>query len=162
MCDLEGTRECGLPSWAERCHIVPSPLVGEGQGEGYNNAATIRLVSLKAVSRRCRIGTGLAFRVRRHPSPCPSPTRGEGTMWRAPSRLTQGTELLQRRLATGVLLGELDLGHRDQHVGAGPEVGRLEQRLLLGCPIWRHHRERVDQRLVGSVLDAIPVRFEVV
>src|SRR5689334_11294183 len=25
-----------------------------------------------------------------HPSPCPSPTRGEGTMWRAPSHLTQG------------------------------------------------------------------------
>src|SRR5215831_3268204 len=24
---------CG---WAERCHSVPSPLVGEGQGEGYN------------------------------------------------------------------------------------------------------------------------------
>jgi hypothetical protein len=22
--------------WAEQCHIVPSPLVGEGQGEGYN------------------------------------------------------------------------------------------------------------------------------
>src|SRR5215467_16217100 len=24
---------CG---WAERCHSVPSPLAGEGQGEGYN------------------------------------------------------------------------------------------------------------------------------
>src|SRR5262249_34698997 len=22
--------------WAEQCHIVPSPLAGEGQGEGYN------------------------------------------------------------------------------------------------------------------------------
>jgi len=22
--------------WAERCHTVPSPLVGEGRGEGYN------------------------------------------------------------------------------------------------------------------------------
>jgi hypothetical protein len=25
-----------LRSWAEQCHIVPSPLAGEGQGEGYN------------------------------------------------------------------------------------------------------------------------------
>ena len=40
---------------------------------------------------------------------------------------------LQRRLAAaGGFLGELDLGDRDQDLGAGLEVRRLEQRLLLG------------------------------
>src|SRR5690349_13809159 len=34
-------RECVAGRWAEQCHNVPSPLVGEGQGEGYNSAALV-------------------------------------------------------------------------------------------------------------------------
>jgi flagellar L-ring protein precursor FlgH len=30
--------------WAEQCHSVPSPLVGEGQGEGYNRSCACQLV----------------------------------------------------------------------------------------------------------------------
>ena len=61
-----------------------------------------------------------------------------------------------------VVLGQLDLGHRDQDFGAGLEVGRLQQRLLLGGAVGRHHRQRVDQRLVRRVLDALPIGLEVV
>src|SRR5215813_1954102 len=66
------------------CHSVPSPLVGEGQGEGYNNSAASLLESAinngaqPSFSSPC---TSLALGARRHPSPCPSPTRGEGTLW---------------------------------------------------------------------------------
>ncbi len=71
--------------------------------------------------------------------------------------------LLQRRLAAvGGLLGELHLGDGDQDFGAGLEVRRLQQRLLLGGAVGRHHRQRVDQRLVGRALDALPVGLEIV
>ena len=71
-------------------------------------------------------------------------------------------KLLQRRLPASVLLGELDLGHRDQHLGAGLEIRRLEQCLFLGHAVGRHHGERVDQRLVRGILDALPVGLEIV
>ena len=59
-------------------------------------------------------------------------------------------------------LGKLDLGHRDQDFGAGLQVRRFQQRLLLGRAIGRHHRERVDQRLVRRVLDAVPVGLQII
>ena len=36
--------------------------------------------------------------------------------------------------AARALLGQLDLGHRDQDLGAGLEIGRFEERLLLRAP----------------------------
>src|SRR5262249_30710360 len=55
------------------------------------------------------------------------------------ARLTRPTSSLQRRLAAGDLLGQLDFGHRDQDLGAPLEVRRFQHRLLLGRPIRRHH-----------------------
>src|SRR5262249_28401875 len=42
---------------------------------------------------------------------------------------------LQGRFAARCLLGKLDLGGRDQDLGAGLEIGRFQQRLLLGRPV---------------------------
>jgi hypothetical protein len=42
---------------------------------------------------------------------------------------------LQGRFAARCLLGKLDLGGRDKDLGAGLEIGRFQQRLLLGRPI---------------------------
>src|SRR5215470_11914159 len=48
--------------WAEQCHSVPSPLVGEGQGEGYNSATSgSRLRSYK--SRQMQPAVALASEV---------------------------------------------------------------------------------------------------
>src|SRR6266478_1941849 len=77
--------------WAERCHSVPSPHVGEGQGGGYNKQRPVSpirdSITALSISRTC---TGSASHrvLCRHPSPCPSPTWGEGTVWHAPSQLT--------------------------------------------------------------------------
>ena len=57
--------------------------------------------------------------------------------------------LLQRRLPAHGLLGELDLGDGHQNLSACLEIGSFEQSLLLGCAVGRHHRERIDQGLVG-------------
>src|SRR5262245_46676245 len=46
---------------------TPSPLAGEGWGRGCAVVAATCLIA--------------------RPPPCPSPTRGEGTMWRAPSQM---------------------------------------------------------------------------
>src|SRR5882762_4150168 len=65
--------------WAERCHSVPSPHVGEGQGEGYNKQRPVSpirdSITALSISRTC---TGFASHrvLCRHPSPCPSPTWG--------------------------------------------------------------------------------------
>ena len=58
--------------------------------------------------------------------------------------------------------GELHLGHRDQNFGARLQVGCFQQRLLLRRAIGRHHRQRVDQRLVRRAFDAVPVDLEIV
>ena len=57
---------------------------------------------------------------------------------------------------------ELHLGDRDEHFGAGLEVGGFQQRLLFPRAIGAQHRQAVDQRLVGGVLDVVPVDFEFV
>src|SRR5207237_9125695 len=57
--------------------------------------------------------------------------------------------LLHRRLPAHCLLGELDLGDGHQNLSARLEIGSFEQSLLLGCAVGRHHRERIDQGLVG-------------
>src|SRR5262249_32790955 len=76
---------CG---WAERCHSVPSPLVGEGQGEGYNKHC-VCFTSEAAASWVCARVQALCSVLRCRPSAWPSRTRGEGTVWRTPSQLTQ-------------------------------------------------------------------------
>src|SRR5882762_8888619 len=81
-------RACG---WAERCHIVPSPHAGEGQGGGYNRHGIFLLSETQRMLPRF---LGLCARVplrlvlHRHPPPCPSPAWGEGTVWHAPSQLS--------------------------------------------------------------------------
>src|SRR5258708_32446107 len=69
---------------------------------------------------------------------------------------------LQRRLARRPALGQLELGDRHQDLGARLQVRGLQQSLLLGRPERRHHGERIDQRLVRRVLDAVPVGLAVV
>src|SRR5262252_10562009 len=73
-----------------------------------------------------------------------------------------GPLLLQWRLAARGLLRQLDLGQRDQDLRPRLEVSGLEQRLLLGAAVGRHHGERVDQRLIGRILDTLPVGLEIV
>ena len=51
---------------------------------------------------------------------------------------------------------------RDQDFGAGLQVGRFQQRLLFRRAIGRHHRQRIDQRLVRRLLDAVPVGLQLV
>ena len=51
--------------------------------------------------------------------------------------------------------GQLDLRDRDEHLGARLEIRRLEQRLFLAHAERAHHAQRVDERLVGRLLDAL-------
>src|SRR5437867_2214314 len=93
-------RACG---WAEQCHSVPSPHVGEGQGGGYNthricflsDARQMQTAVVLESAHRLSSGSALC----RHPPPCPSPTWGEGTVWRASSHLfaVSGVEPLRER-----------------------------------------------------------------
>src|SRR6202035_3736738 len=69
---------------------------------------------------------------------------------------------LQVRFAGRAALGEVDLVDRHENLGSGLEVWGLEQSLLLGRAIGGHHRQRIDQRLVGRVLDPLPVGLQVV
>jgi hypothetical protein len=55
---------------------------------------------------------------------------------------------------------ELHLGDRDEHFGARLEVGGFQQRLLFPRAIGAQHRQAVDQRLIGGILDVVPVDFE--
>src|SRR5919198_3785710 len=49
----------GVCGWAEQCHSVPSPLVGEGQGEGYNtHGICFMLWPINAASHRLRVCGG--------------------------------------------------------------------------------------------------------
>src|SRR5580693_1021165 len=70
--------------------------------------------------------------------------------------------LLQRCFARRLALGKLDLGDGDQNLGAGFQIRRLQHGLFLGGVVRRHHRQRVHQSFVGRVLDALPIRLEVV
>ncbi len=70
--------------------------------------------------------------------------------------------LLQGGFAPARLLRKLDFGDRYQDLGAGLEVGCLQQRLFLRRSVWRHHCQRVNQGLVGRILDAVPIRLEIV
>src|ERR1700731_5125233 len=69
---------------------------------------------------------------------------------------------LQRRFAAGGFLRQLDLGHRNEDLGAGLEIGGLEERLLLGAAVGTHHCECIDQCLIGRALDPIPMALEMV
>src|SRR5947208_1049701 len=69
---------------------------------------------------------------------------------------------LQGSFAAGCLLGQLDLRHRNQDFSARLKIGCFQQRLLLRAAIGRHHGERVDERLVGRILDALPIGLEIV
>jgi hypothetical protein len=76
------------------CHTVPSPLVGEGQGEGWRRTPSVRFLRLQT-----RKDSWLNFLERRlkqkqcvfYPSPCPSPTRGEGTLWHGSAQPLRGS-----------------------------------------------------------------------
>src|SRR5258705_11668898 len=74
---------CG---WAERRNSVPSPHVGEGQGGGTTGTASVCYADPTNIRSRFLSSSRLVFH--RHPPPCPSPTWGEGTVWRAPSQLS--------------------------------------------------------------------------
>src|SRR5262245_6448890 len=77
----------------ERCHSVPSPLAGEGKGGGYNKHSGC----FHPMSDKCRSKTSDFRNLRaqrasravryRHPPPCPSPARGEGTVCLGSSHL---------------------------------------------------------------------------
>src|SRR5215475_4431896 len=70
-------------SGSDRCLGVPSPLVGEGQGGGCPrtpssplNPCLERWPVRSRRFKKARTGSGR----RKNPPPCPSPTRGEGTL----------------------------------------------------------------------------------
>src|SRR5690348_6618894 len=57
---------------------------------------------------------------------------------------------LQLRVAFGVFLGELDFGQRHQHLRAGLEVRRLQERLFLGGAVG----DIIDSALTNASLGA--------
>src|SRR6185436_15325285 len=67
----------------------PPPLWGKDRERGTTRTASV--FYLTSNKRRDQLLLSLASRavLRRHPSPCPSPTRGEGAVGRAPSQHTR-------------------------------------------------------------------------
>src|SRR6266436_2069485 len=65
------------------CPTVPSPLVGEGQGEGWRRNSEREACLVHRLTNNMKQRSCLFY-----PSPCPSPARGEGTVGHAPSHLT--------------------------------------------------------------------------
>src|SRR5882757_10023593 len=83
------------------CHTVPSPHVGEGQGEGWRQstrceADPVQVRDIESAVIESRIGD--TVRCLLYPSPCPSPTWGQGNrIWKKWARGTiRQTECLER------------------------------------------------------------------
>src|SRR5262245_26940001 len=74
------------------CPTVPSPLAGEGQGEGWrrNTEHEARLTHRLANNMKQR---PCVF----YPSPCPSPTRGEGTLGHCSAQPQAAFELATKK-----------------------------------------------------------------
>src|SRR5690349_13291723 len=70
--------------------------------------------------------------------------------------------LLQGRLGAFVALGQFDVGDGDERLGAALQVGRFQEGLLLARSEGTHHAQRVDERLVGRLLDPAPIHLDVV
>src|SRR5690242_13828971 len=67
------------------------PPCGGGTGRGVrHNAEAASNPRSNAVPKLSEVSQALSFVLCRHPSPCPSPTRGEGTVGPAPSQLISG------------------------------------------------------------------------
>src|SRR6266702_3164014 len=68
--------------WAELCHSVPSPLVGEGQGEGYNTHCLCFVSAVQqmrpAVALESTHETGLALNAPSPPLSLSLPHKGGG------------------------------------------------------------------------------------
>src|SRR5690349_7065681 len=79
---LGAERGCVAGRWAERCHNVPSPLVGEGQGEGCSSAAFGSYPrsdkSHHAAVRRFPVGRSLVFSALWPPLSLSLPHKGGG------------------------------------------------------------------------------------
>jgi hypothetical protein len=83
-----GTRRNRFPGgsgYAGQPYRVPSPLAGEGQGEGSRAAARSNLVKVGGLTRCSKLRPRSPQRTHRRlpapsPSPYPSPARGEGTL----------------------------------------------------------------------------------
>jgi hypothetical protein len=81
--------------WAEQCHSVPSPHVGEGQGEGWRRAPRANLLqradseNQESWSGVCQASDWKQPQCLLYPPPCPSPTWGEGTLWHRSSHLSR-------------------------------------------------------------------------
>src|SRR6266478_1941848 len=84
------------------CHTVPSPHVGEGQGEGWRQstrceADPVQVRDIESAVIESRIGdTG---RCLLYPPPCPSPTWGEGTLWHRSAQWQASIRVCARRCA---------------------------------------------------------------
>src|SRR5690349_15170012 len=89
---LGAARECVTGDEQSGATAFPPPLWGRDRESGTAApllVSTIQQVRLHAATHHSRVGEAASCSARRgHPSPCPSPTRGEGTVWLAPSHLT--------------------------------------------------------------------------
>ena len=58
--------------------------------------------------------------------------------------------------------GEFDFGNRNKHIRPAFQVACFEKGLLFLGAARAHHGQRIDQRLVWRVVDAVPVDLEMV
>src|ERR1700733_7328960 len=89
------------------------------------------------------------------PTSGPLPTRSQTDSIQRQSALVN----LRRRVLAA---SQFDGRDRHQHLGARFEILGFEQRLLLPRAARAHHRQAVDQRLIGRLLDVAPHHLDLV
>jgi hypothetical protein len=82
----------------------PPPLWGRDRERGATSTAFV-LKAKKDKGRKClgslRTRPALLSVLCRHPSPCPSPTRGEGTLWHGPLQLAITADVFEAGFGRG-------------------------------------------------------------
>ena len=57
---------------------------------------------------------------------------------------------------------EFEFGHRDEHIRAAFKILGLKQSLLFLGAERAHHRQRIDERLIRRLVNALPVELQIV
>src|SRR5947209_6363631 len=80
------SRECGGVDVKNSATSFPPPLRGRDRERGNLQAQRLPPTRFRILSTsKLATGESLLAEFHCHPPPCPSPARGEGTMWHAPS-----------------------------------------------------------------------------